>query len=252
MYPVVSMAAAGGAAAAAVLPPLEAALGSAFSGDRAEEAVRAAGAASAVGGSGKDSSEKPWRYCSAVALGIRRLSAQESDGKAAAAVVACEGFQRRVSELERASGSGSAGESAAAAADLERSFCVLAPLLLRPCDKRALSAACAAVVSVVRAIPSLGVRLLPFVLYAIRSRGGVVSEDGGALLLLQILPELGAHKVAAKPVAGVVQALAKAPQAAVRGVGLRLAAALIRVNSRCRGIWTGSRRLFFFVQDASV
>lgn len=243
VYPVVSMAAAGNAAAAAVLSPLEAALDSVFSGDGAEEAVgpagaaRAAGAASAVGG-------KRLGHCSAVALGIRRLSAREDDGKAPAAVVACEGLQRRANELRRAKG-GSGGGSARAAADVECAFCVLAPLLLRPCDKRELSAACAAVVAVVRAIPSLGVRLLPFVLYAVRRRGGVVSKDGGALLLLQVLPELGAHKVAAKPVAGVVQALAKAPQAAVRGVGLRLAAALIRVNSRCRGRM-GSRGLFFF------
>ena len=80
VYPVVSMAAAGNAAAAAVLSPLEAALGSVFAGDGAEEAVGPAGAASAaeaagaeaasaVGGNGKDASEKPLRHCSAVALG---------------------------------------------------------------------------------------------------------------------------------------------------------------------------------------
>lgn len=227
VYPSVSMAAAGNTAAAGVLPLLESALDDVYAradvgtvGDtrRPEEGV------------GKAAGSFPTRYSSAVALGIQRLGTLEDGDQAVLA--ACEGLRRRAGELLRENGSAAdAVEDAAAVADLERGLCLLAPLLLRP-QKQAHSAACAALVAVVRAVPTLGVRLLPFVLYAIRKLGGAALEDGSVARLLHILPKLGAHKFAAKPVAGVVQALAKAPQATVRGLGLRAAAALVQVNSR--------------------
>eukprot|EP00752_Nemacystus_decipiens_P001922 g1851.t1 len=221
VYPSVSMAAAGNAAAARALPLIEAALDSGLS---------LANVGTRPGGAGKTDCSKPARHASAVALGVRRLGLLEDGDEAVLA--ACEGLRVRASELLRADGGAAdAAADAPAVADLECGLCLLAPLLLRP-HRQAHGAASAALVAVVRAVPALGVRLLPFVLYAIRKLGGAALEDGSVVRLLHVLPELGAHKFAAKPVAGVVQALAKAPQAAVRGVGLRLAAALVQVNSR--------------------
>lgn len=228
VYPVVSMAAAGNAAAAEVLQLLEAALGDISCRGTATRvdptsAQQQEGHASTAGG-------KSLRYCSAVALGVRRLSMLEDDEEAM--VSCCDGLQRHADELLRARGDGIDGAVQAATCEqLESGLCLLAPLVLRPHGKRAHSAACSTLVSVVRAVPSLGVRLLPFVLYAIRTLGSVGAEGGG-VVCLEILPELGRHKVAVKRVTGVIQALAKAPQAVVRGVGFRLAAALIQVNSR--------------------
>lgn len=224
VYPVASMSSAGNTIAAEVLPILEAALVKA-------SALR--GGLPTTFSTSQDTSCSPRDSsggCSTVLLGVRRLCAFEGDEEAL--VRSCEGLQRRAGEFGR--GDGLSNERAAAVrADIESAFCVLAPLLLRPrTAKRVTDAACAATVAMVRAIPSLGVRLLPFVLYVIRRRGGVVSDGGAVLCLLQLLPELGRHKVAAKPVAGVIQALARAHQLAVRGVGLRLAALLIDVNSR--------------------
>lgn len=225
VYPSASLAAAGNTAAARVLPLLEAALDDVYS----RENVNKVGGTRSEG-VGKAAAGKPTRYSSAVALGIRRLGTLEDGDQAV--IAACEGLRRRAGELLRLNGGDAdAVRDAAAVADLECGFCLLAPLLLRP-HKEAHSAACAALVAVVRAVSTLGVRLLPFVLYAIRKLGGAALEDGSVVRLLHILPELGAHKFAAKPVAGVVQALAKAPQAAVRGLGLRLAAALVQVNAR--------------------
>ncbi len=228
VYPLVSMAAAGNAAAAKVLPLLEAALDDVYSRanlDRAGDA-RAGWNENTAGG-------KAARYSSAVALAVRRLSAL--GGGDEAIYLACEGLRRRAVELQRANGDDSGGgegkAGAAADLDLESGLCLLAPLLLRP-HKQAHGAACAALVAVVRAVPALGVRLLPFVLYVIRKLGGVEAEGGRVVCLLHLLPELGAHKLASKPVAGVIQALAKAPQAAVRGLGFRLASALVQINSR--------------------
>lgn len=222
LYPAVSMAAAGNAAAAKLLPLLEAALGDVYS--RAES--------DNVGGTREDgdrnTSSKSLRYSSAVALGVRRLGKLEGDAQAI--VVACKGLMRRAGDFQRASGS-AVERNLAAEADLERGLCLLAPLLLRP-HQQAHSAACAALVAVVRAISTLGARLLPFVMYAIRKLAGGALESWSVASLLHLLPELGAHKFSAKPVAGVIQALAKAPQSAVRGLGLRLAAALVKVNSR--------------------
>lgn len=225
VHPLVSMAAAGNTAAARVLPLLEAALDDMCSranvdtaGSSRPEVVRNAACS------------KPLRYSSAVALGIRRLSMLKDGDQAV--IIACEGLRRRANELLREnSGAVDAVRDAAAVADLECGLCLLAPLLLRP-HEQAHTAACAALVAAVRAVSTLGVRLLPFVLYAIRKLGEAALEAGSVARLLYVLPELGAHKIAAKPVVGVVQALAKAPQAAVRGLGLRLAAALIQVNSR--------------------
>lgn len=222
VYPSVSMAAAGNTAAARALPLLEAALDDVYS--RANVGTRPEGV-------GKANGSKSMRYSSAVALGVRRLGLLEDGDQALLA--ACEGLRRRAGELllHEDGGTADTAGGAAAVADLECGLCLLAPLLLRP-HKQTHSAACAALVAVVRAVSTLGVRLLPFVLYAIRKLGGVAVDDGSVARLLYILPELGAHKFAAKPVAGVVQALAKAPQAAVRGLGFRLAAALVQVNSR--------------------
>lgn len=225
VYPSVSIAAAGNTAAARVLPLLEAALDDVYS--RANAGI--------VGGTRPDgvgtaTYRKSMRYSSAIALGIRRLGLLEDGDQAVLA--ACEGLRRRASELlHENGGAADVVRDAAAAEDLECSLYLLAPLLLRP-HKEAHSAACTALVAVVRAVPTLGVRLLPFVLYAILKLGGAALEDGSVARVLHALPELGAHKFAAKPVAGVVQALAKAPQAAVRGLGLRLAAALVQVNPR--------------------
>ena len=222
VYPSVSMAAAGNAAAAKVLPQLEAALDDVLS--RTDVGMRPESVA------GEPACSKSMRYSSAVRLGVRRLGLLEDGDQAVLA--ACEGLRRRAGELlQENGGAADAARAAAAVADLECGLCLLAPLLLRP-HKQAHSAACAALAAVVRAVPTLGIRLLPFVLYAIRKLGGAALEGGGVARLLHTLPELGAHKFAAKPVAGVVQALAKAPQAAVRGLGLRLAAALVQVNSR--------------------
>ncbi|CAM9220768.1 unnamed protein product, partial [Hapterophycus canaliculatus] len=225
VYPSVSMAAAGNPAAARVLPLLEAALGGAQ-----PEATRKGLASTETRyrvGAGAESV----RNSSAVALGIRRLSTLEGDQRAM--VAACQGLERRAGDLRGAAGGGAGGaeKDAAAVEDLECGLCLLSPLFLRP-QQQAHGAACAALVAVVRAAPALGVRLLPFVLYAIRRLGGAATEGSSVACLLHVLPELGAHKLAAKPVAGVIRALAKAPQAAVRGLGLRLAAALVRVNSR--------------------
>lgn len=225
VFPSVSMAAAGSTAAARVLPLLEAALDYVYSRANVgtEGGTRTEGVGNAAG-------SKSMRYSSVVALAIRRLCMLEDGDQAA--IPACEGLRRRAGELlHEDSGAADAARNAAAVADLECGLYILAPLLLRP-HKPTHSAACAALVTVVRAVSTLGVRLLPFVLYAIRKLGGAALEDGSVARLLHVLPELGAHKFAAKPVASVVQALAKAPQAAVRGLGLRLAAALVQANSR--------------------
>lgn len=228
VYPSVSMAAAGNTAAANVLPLLEAAL----------DDVRSRANLDKVGGARAGWNEniagsKATRYSSAIALAVRRLGAL--DGGDEAITLACEGLRRRAVELQRANGDDSAGgkkqAGAAAGLDLESGLCLLAPLLLRT-HEQAHSAACAALVAVVRAVPTLGVRLLPFVLYVIRKLSGVEADGGRVACLLHLLPELGAHKLASKPVAGVIQALTKAPQAGVRGLGFRLASALVQINSR--------------------
>ncbi|CAM9900496.1 unnamed protein product [Scytosiphon promiscuus] len=232
VYPTVSMAAAGNAAAVRVLPLLQAALGEDRPEPKSPKGVGTTGE-----GDRRSAGVEPLRYSSVVALGVRRLSGSDDDQHAM--VAACRGLERRAGELRGAAGGGTAeaaklvaaAAAAAAEEDLECGLCLLSPLLLRP-QEQAHAAACAALVAVVRAIPALGLRLLPFVLYAVRKLGGVRTEGRSVACLLGVLPELGAHKVAAKPVAGVIQALAKAPQAAVRGLGLRLAAALVRVNSR--------------------
>lgn len=228
VYPVVSMAAAGNEAAAAALPPLETALETVVS-----RQARAGGEAGEPRAHPhRVSGIKPLRYSSTVALGVERLSAMDGDEKALEST--CKGLRRRADEFRR-SGSDDAGAGKReAAAKLEAAFCLLTPLLLRSQGTAVCAVAYATVVSVVQAVPTLGVRLLPFVLYAIRRLGGAGRQaSGGVHSLLQILPELGLHKIAAKPVAGVIQALARAPQGAVRGVGLRLAARLIQVNARC-------------------
>lgn len=225
VYPSVSMAAAGNTAAARSVTVLEAALDDVYSRANVDTA-----GGTRPGGLGKTTCSRSTRYSSAVALGIRRLSSLEDGDQAVLA--ACEGLRRRAGELLNDNGTAAdGGRDASTLADLECGVCLLAPLLLRP-HRHAHSAACAALVAVVGAVPALGVRLLPFLLYAIRKLGGAALEGGGVVRLLHILPELGAHKFAAKPVAGVVQALAKAPQAAVRGLGFRLASALVQVNSR--------------------
>lgn len=232
VYPVVSMAAAGNTSATEVLQPLEAALSDiSYHARDGNVGTATAEQVGKDGTNGDASCIKNSRYASTVALGVRRLSSLE--GSEQALVSSCEGLQRRAIEFKRPSGmnAGSGWCDSAATAELECGFYLLAPLLLRPRGKRVQRAACATLVAVVRAVPTLGVRLLPFVLYAIRRVEAVAPASGG-ILALQILPELGAHRVVAKPVAVVIQALAKAPQPAVRGVGLRLAAALIQVNSR--------------------
>lgn len=223
VYPSVSMAAAGNAAAAELLPLLEAALDDVYS---RTDSNNVGGTTADDYGSTADS--ESLRYSSAVALGIRRLGRLEGDAQAV--IVACKGLERHAGDFHRVNGSAVERDSSDEA-DLECGLCLLAPLLLRP-HHQAHSAACAALVAVVRAVSALGARLLPFVLYAIRKRGDVALESWSVTSLLHLLPELGAHKLAAKPVAGVIQALAKAPQSAVRGLGLRLAAALVQVNSR--------------------
>ena len=226
VYPSVSMAAAGNRASARVLPLLEAALDDAYSRADLDKVggTREGPDGSAAAGS------KTTRYSSAIALGVRRLSTL--DGRGEAIAMGCKGLRRRAVELQRAnSDSAGAGSNAASATDLESGLCLLAPLLLRP-ESQAHGAACAALVAVVRAVPAVGVRLLPFVLYVIRKISGAEADGGRVACLLRVLPELGAHKLASRPVAGVVQALAMAPQPAVRGLGIRLAAALIQINSR--------------------
>lgn len=246
VYPVVSMAAAGNVAAGEVLQPLEAAL--------VDVSARAAtyGEAARAGPTRPNSDvngnpakgASSLRRASVVRLGVRRLSALEGDDEQAM-LNACAGLRRRAGVVmertarDNTGGGGDEGGKAGAAAatsaeELETAFCLLSPLLLRPRDGKVHSAACEALVATVRAVPTLGVRLLSFVLYAIRRLGGVVTPEGGGgvLSILEVLPELGAHKVAVKPVAGVIQTLAKTPQATVRGVGMRLAARLIQVNSR--------------------
>lgn len=224
VYPSVSMAAAGNTTAAELLPLLEAALEDVYSRAESDNV----GDTTTDDDDGSSVGSKSLRFSSAVALGIRRLGRLEGDTQAV--IVACKGLERRAGDFQRTNGSAVERDSSDEA-DLECGLCLLAPLLLRP-HQQAHSAACAALVAVVRAVSTLGARLLPFVLYAIRKRGGVALESWGITSLLHLLPELGAHKLAAKPVAGVIQALAQAPQSAVRGLGLRLAADLVRVNSR--------------------
>lgn len=236
VYPLVSMAAAGNTAAVRGLPLLQAALGEGH-----PEAKTEKGVGNTEVGDRHYAGVESLRYSSVVALGIHRLSNLEGDQRGI--VAACQGLERRAGELRGAGGGttdAAKNTAAASVADLECGLCLLSPLFLRPKHQQAHAAACAALVAVVRAIPALGVRLLPFVLYAIRRLGGVATEGSSVVRLLHVLPELGAHKQAAKPVAGVIQALAKAPQAAVRGLGLRLAAALVRVNSRCESKFNGT------------
>lgn len=233
VYPVVSMASAGNTAATKVLPILEAALADASAGALIGHASAPTAESSAVAHSAKSTFS---RSASAVALAVRRLCSEAEGNETETLVMVCKGLEKHARDLEHiAAGSGAVGRGVTvetARADLESAFCTLAPCLLRPRSPRAHSAACAMTVAMVRAMPALGIRLLPFILYGIRKLGGVVRESGAILNLLRILPELGRHKVAAKPVAGVIQALARAPQNAVRGVGLRLAARLIVINSR--------------------
>ena len=249
VYPVVSMAAAGSTAATEVLPPLEAALSGVSrrlidaklgEGDTPARDRTKKNGVDPSGESGK--TVKSLRHRTAVALGVRRFCALEEDEPAL--VRSCEGLRRRAEEhvrLSKESRDGGEGRRIDATSspdllELESALCLLSPAILRPHLKLAHVAACAALVSVVRAAPTLGVRLLPFVLYAIKRVTGRVELDvggGGALLpLLQLLPELGAHKVAAKQVTGTLISLARAPQVVVRGLGLRLAARLIQINSR--------------------
>lgn len=250
VYPVVSMAAAGNTAATKVLPPLEAALSGVSR--RLMDAKLGEGDTPARDrtkyngvdpGGKRKKNVKLLRHRTAVALAVRRLCALEEDESAL--VRSCEGLGRRAEEhvrLSRESRDGGGGRRIEATSspdllELESALCLLSPAILRPHLKRAHGAACAALVSVVRAAPTLGVRLLPFVLYAIKRVTGRVELDvdggGRALLpLLQLLPELGAHKVAAKQVTGTLISLARAPQVVVRGLGLRLAARLIQINSR--------------------
>ncbi|CAM9489778.1 unnamed protein product [Ectocarpus fasciculatus] len=225
VYPLVSIAATGNPVAANVLPLLEAALGDVCSPRNSKTTTD-----TRVEGERVSAGNKQLRLSSPVALGIRRLGVLDGDQQAM--VIACMGLKQRSSDLRGANGGVTdAGRDAAAVADLECGMCLLAPLLLRP-QERTHEAACNALVAVVRSVPSLGVRLLPFVLYGIRKLGGVASEGGSVARLLHLLPELGAHKLSAKPVAAVIQALAKAPQPAVRGLGMRLTAALVQVNPR--------------------
>lgn len=238
LYPSVSMAAAGNAAAAKLLPLLEAALGDVYSRAKSDEA-----GGTRAEDDGNSAGSKSLRYSSTVALGVRRLGKLEGDEQAA--IIACKGLMRRAGDFQHANG-GAVGRDSVAVADLECGLCLLAPLLLRS-HQQAHSAACAALVAVVRAVSTLGARLLPFVLYAIRKLGGVALESGNVASLLHLLPELGAHKLAAKPVASVIQALAKAPQSAVRGLGLRLAAALVQVNSRYR-VFRSSMQQVVYIQ----
>lgn len=226
VYPVASMSSTGNTIAAEVLPLLEAALVKA-------SARKPRGGLPMTVPKFQDANYSPHessRGCSTVLLGVRRLCTLE--GNEEELVRSCEGLKRCAGDFGR--GYGSPNERAAAiSADIESAFCVLAPLLLRPrTGKRVTDVLCAATVAMVRAVPTLGIRLLPFLLYVIRRRGGLVSDGSAVLGLLQLLPELGRHKVAAKPVAGVIQALARAHQPSVRGVGLRLAALLIGINSR--------------------
>lgn len=225
VYPLVSMAATGNPVAANVLPLLEATLGGVFS-RRKFETMTDARVESDRGSAGNEH----LRRSSPVALAIRRLGVLDGDQQAM--VIACMGLKQRASDLRGSNdGATDARRHASAVADLECGLCLLAPLLLRP-HERTHEAVCTVLVAVVRAVPSLGVRLLSFVLYGIRKLGGVASEGGSVARLLHLLPELGAHKLSAKPVAAVIQALAKAPQPAVRGLGMRLVAALVQVNPR--------------------
>lgn len=228
VYPIVSMASAGNAAAAEVLPVLEGAL---IEGAACSTRGGARAGSTMSRGNDRCAWKQSLRHCSTAFIAIHHLCLL--DGDDVDLVRRCEGLERRARELESAENSPD-GQAVALRVDLESAFCVLAPLLLRPRTGRGPhSAACAAVVAVVRAIPPLGVRLLPFVLYAIRKLAGAGGESGAVLSLLRVLPELGRHKVAAKPVAGVIQALSRASQPTLQGVGLRLAATLIGINSRC-------------------
>lgn len=238
VYPIVSMAAAGNVAAGEVLQPLEAALVDVSTLAANGGAVGAGPTQRPNNDTNPNAERASLRYASAVMLGVRRLSALGGDERAM--LSACAGLRQRAGVVERAAqdnagcdgGRRAGGATSTAAEELERAFCLVSPLLLRPHGVRTHGAACEALVAAVRAVPTLGVRLLSFVLYAIRRLGGVTPEGGCVLSMLEILPELGAHKVTAKPVAGVIQTLAKTPQAEVRGVGIRLAARLIQVNSR--------------------
>ncbi|CBN77167.1 conserved unknown protein [Ectocarpus siliculosus] len=225
VYPLVSMAATGNPVSANVLPLLEAALGGVYSRSKFETMADAR-----VEGDRSSAGNEHLRLSSPVALGIRRLGVLDGDQQAM--VVACMGLKQRANDLSGSNGGVTdAGRDASAVADLECGLCLLAPLLLQQ-HEQTHEAVCTVLVAVVRAVPSLGVRLLPFVLYGIRKLGGVASEGGSVARLLHLLPELGAHKLSAKPVAAVIQALAKAPQQAVRGLGMRLVAALVQVNPR--------------------
>lgn len=225
VYPIVSMSSAGNTVAAEVLPMLEAALGRAPAPSSRDRLSPRRSMRQGSNSSRRSSSER----CSIALLGVRRLCMLE--GNEETLFESCEELKRRAEEFEHCSRSSE--RATTGPADLEWTFCVLAPLLLRPGNGAQVhAAACTATVALVRAIPTLGVRLLPFVLYVIRRLGGVGADGGAVLRLLQLLPELGRHKVAAKPVASVIQSLATATKPAVRGVGLRLAAMLIGINSR--------------------
>lgn len=227
IFPMISLAAADHAAATEAVQPIEAALKDLYPRLTEEHS-----ALSMLRGDEKDmfAGIQSLRHCSTAALAARRLS--NLGGDVHVMVDSCGDLKRRAGELGRAIASGVDEEvRAAATAELTTSFILLSPLLLRYDSSRIHNAACMALVAIARAIPTFSVRLLPFVLYVERRRG-VSGVDDDSVISLQILPELGAHKVAAKPVARVIQALANAPQAIVRGVGVRLAAALINVNSR--------------------
>lgn len=245
IYPVVSMAAAGNIAAGKVMTPLEAALSdlsrSCVEAEREDKRGTQARNNTNIGNKAYKGGVKSLRYRTAVAFRVRRLVLLEEDEPALVRI--CEGLRRRAEDhvLLKKESTRNIGRDRRDAGtlmssdplELESAICLLSPALLRPRLQRAHSAACAALVAVVGAVPTLGVRMLPFVLYAIRRLvGGVAPEIGGVLPLLWVLPELGAHKVVAKQVANTVKSLARAPQGEVRGLGLRLAARLIQVNSR--------------------
>lgn len=245
IYPVVSMAAAGNIAAAKVMTHLEAALSdlshSYVEAEREDKGGKQARNNTNIGNKTYEGGVKSLRHRTAVAFIVRRLVLLQEDEPALVQI--CEGLRRRAEEhaLLKKESARNIGDDRRDATtlmssdplELESALCLLSPVLLRPRLQRAHGAACAALVAVVGAVPTLGVRLLPFVLYAIRRLvGGVAPENGGTLPLLWVLPELGPHKVVAKQVASTVKALARAPQGEVRGLGLRLAARLIQVNSR--------------------
>ncbi|CAM9721989.1 unnamed protein product, partial [Discosporangium mesarthrocarpum] len=244
VYPVVSLSVAGNKAANGLLPLLE----SALARDLFKDPTRGGVGAERCGGGNNHEACNNLRTdlwaCTSLALALRRLCSLEDNPEALEG--ASRGLERRARQAKRVreEAGSSSGPSKAEARLLEAGLCAISPLLHHPLTQ-VQGAACDAVAMVAQAEPALGVRIVPFILHALKRRGAA-GDARAAGRLLWVLPELGRHKVAVRSAAAAIHGLACAPQGVVRATGLRLAAALWGVNSRYEvlsGDWLPARHV---------